>query len=581
MSQRYGTAEAYDRFLSYDEAPEMLVIDDFSSGMAKDTALLLNMEVKGKSLISVAMPEDAVYEGGFAEGSVTDAAYADGVFLFRKGRTLYALKDGAFFVVGTEGMLTEDRGAIYDCDQRFYVIDGEYIYVVERGLSITLMEQSVPVCLTGLSRSGAYYTEVAPMNPFCRYIDMWLSDEEGNEQLFPLSFAVDNTYARAWHKDGTEVYNGYVMLREDRVIFDGDDAAGCRLRLRLSDSEDASVYSFSSSAEYREIVGKSGTAFPVSLSDGTVMLLTANGTEIIGVSLPDGFGAHSTQNLVRYDCLQDITDIVPFDDGYLVFFEDAVKKLSIKDGTDGISFSVTSFQNDFGSDMKGSIVCFDDKIVFASAKEGIFCIDRFGISEKVGRRKISANIEEGEYGFFSHTAEEYESASGFAAFGKYYLSVGAVTYVWDHRAKLPTGTQTHAHEAAMIWYLTDTIRPEKYLAFLAGGLYYTERDTGKLRYLKRSGGSVASKMQTAELDLGSCGEKTLIGFGMRYRSSGTVSVSVICDGKVFPDTYHFPASENFVSREIRTYGKRFEKISLFTECEGKTEMDAIIFRFLL
>lgn len=573
--------ERYDRFLSYDESPVTFRIKDFSDGMTGGISLLFNMEPKGEKLISASMPEEAVFENGFADGSVTDVAYGGGIFLFRKGKTLYALKDDRFFLIGTEGMLTEDHGRIYDYDQRFYVTDGEFIYMVERDLSWTVMEQVVPVCFQEMSRSGAYYTEIAPMNPFCRYIDILLSDEESNEQKFPLGFAVDNTYARAWHADGSEVYPGYVMLREDRVIFDGDNAAGCRLRLRLSDSEDVSLYSFSSSSEYREIVGKSKTAFPVSLSDGNLMLLTANGTEIFGVSLPYGFGVHSVRNLIRYDCLQEITDIVPFDGGYLVFFEDTVKKLTVKEDSEGISFRMDSFWNDFGSDMKGSIVCFDDKIVFASAKEGIFCIDRFGISEKVGRRKISSNIENGEYGFFSHTAEEYADATGIAAFGKYYLSVGDITYVWDYRAKLPTGMQTHTDEAAMVWYLTDTMKPENYLVFLAGGLYYTEKETGKLCYLTRKSGSVSSKIKTATLDFGICGEKNLLALGIRYRSTGKISVSVICDGKTLSDRYTIPVSENFIAKEIRTYGKRFEKISLLIESEGKTEIDTIFFRFLL
>lgn len=578
MALKYGTAEAYDRFLAYDEPPKTVVLDDFSGGMKKDgAALLLNMEANGKGLSSVCAPKTAEYDNGFAEGAVMNAKYADGVFLFRKGHSLYALKDGIFSAVGEEGMLSEEVGELYDYQSCFYVVDGENIYAVSRDLDIALAEQAVPVCFTGMSRSGAYYTEIAPMNPFCRYIDILLSDEEGNEQVYPVSWAVDNTYARAWRADGTEVYGGYLMLREDRVIFDGDNAAGCRLRLRLLDSEDESVYSFSSSAEYRNILGKPETALSVSLSDGTLMLLTAVGTQIIGVLLPEGFGSHSPLQLVRYDCLQAVTQIVPFDDGYLIFFEDAVKKLSVNESADGVSFSVLPFKSDFGSDMKGSIVCFDDKIVFASAKGGISCIDRYGISERVGSRKISQNIEDG--GFFSHTAEEYREASGFAAFGKYFLSVGGITYVWDYRAKLPTGAQTHEDEAQMVWHLNDALKAQKFLALLGGSLYYTEKDTGALRYIDREGGAVRATLKTAALDFGSLHEKTLIECGIRYRAAGAVSLSLVCDGQDYLESYIFPASEDFVTRRLRTYGKRFATLSLTAECTGETEIEALIFRF--
>lgn len=576
---KYGTAEAYDRFLPYDDPPKTVVINGLSGGMGDTFSLLLNMASSDESVRSVSAPKDAVFDGGFDEGAVTDAKYADGVFLFRKGHTLYALKDGVFSVVGEKGMLSEEQGVIYDYQQRFHVIDGEVIFAVDRALNIEVIEQNIPVCFKDVSRNGAVYTEIAPMNPFCRYIDIMLSDEASNEQKFPLSFAVDNTYARAWHADGKEVYPGYVMVREDRVIFDGDNAAGCRLRLRLLDAKDPSVYSFSQTADYRALLSRSTSAV-VTLAENKTMLLIANGTEIAGVLLTDGFAFHSADAVFRYDCLQTVTDVVAFDDGYLLFFEDAVKKLTVREDENSISFSVLPFKNDFGSDMSGSIVCVDDKIVFASAKGGVCCIDRYGISERAECKKISFNIEDGEYGFFSHAAKEYETASAFAAFGQYYLTVGDVTYVWDYRAKFPTDAQTRADEREMVWHLNDALLSQKYLAFLDGKLYYTEKDTGKIRYVERKGGKVSCKMKTRDLDFGILGTKTLIECGVRYRAESAVRLSISCDENPYIDAYTFPASKMHSVRTVRTYGKRFGTLSLLLECEGETEIDAMIFRFL-
>lgn len=575
----------YNSFSSYDEALKKKVYRDFSGGMDMDAdarrtdapAFLLNLETEGKRLVSSFAPDDVSFEDGFDEGAVTDSAYADGVLLFRKGRSLYACKNGVFSLVGEKGMLRETSGAIYDYDRCFYLMDGESIYRIDRALTVSLTEPAVPLCFKGMSRSGAYYTEIAPRNPFCRYVDVMLSDETDNEQKFPLGWAVDPTYARAWHPDGREVYPGYMVMREDRIIFDGDDAAGCRLRLRLLDSEDETLYSFSDTAEYRAFLNHPEKVIPISLSGGNTLLLTCKGTEIVGVLLTeDGFSFLTEENFFRYDCLETIMGMASFDEGYLLFFENAVKKLFVTEKGGEIIFSVLPFKNDFGSDMKGSICSFDDKIVFASARGGVSCIDRFGISEKMESRRISGNIEKS---FFSHTASEYRDAVGFCAFGKYLLTVGDKTYIWDHRAKLPTGVQSRADEEKMVWSVSDLLKAERYLAFLSGRLYYAERDTGRLCYIENESGTVPFCLRTSALDFDSTDRKTLVSFGIRYRSTGAITLSLSLDGKPYMGDYEAPAAENFETRTFRVYGKRFGTLSLSAVGVGKAEIDALIFQY--
>lgn len=578
---------AAQSFLSYDEPLKTKRYHDFSGGMFSDAeagredapALLLNMESRGKRLVPSCTPQTVSFENGFDSGAVTASRYADGIWLFRKGHTLYARKNGAFSVIAS---LTQDHGEIYDDGFSFYIVDGETILTVDRDLSLSDVPQTVPLCFTGLSRSGAYFTEIAPMNPFCRYIDVLLSDEVGNEQIFPASWAVDPTYARAWHSDGREVYPGYLMLRDDRVIFDGDDAKGCRLRLRLLDDDDENRYSFSSSRSYRALFSDPQCVSAVAADDGTLILLLAKDTAIYGVTLPNGFSTHSPTQLTRLDCLRTVTGLVPFDDGFLIFFEDAVKKLSLQNGADGIAFSVLPFKYDFGSDMPGSIVCLDDKIVFASSKGGVCCIDRFGVSEKIGCRSVSANIESGSYGFFSHTAEEYRNASACSAFGKYYLSVGNLTYIWDYQAKLPSAVQTRRQEETMVWCVSDAVRAQRYLAFSDGKLYYTEKDSHTLSYLdQRCCENASSRMVTPQWDLGTVGAKTLLEYGLRYRASHPIRLSLICDGIPHTDTHTLPSSDHLTMKTIRIPAVRTESLALSLSCEGDFSLDTILFRYFV
>lgn len=573
------------KYLSYDEPLKTKIYDDFSGGMISDpasgrvdaSALLLNMETKGQRLVSSRKPMAVSFDGGFDTGPVTASHYADGIFLFRKGQTLYAHKDGNFSEIAK---LTEDHGEIYDDGTFFYIVDGENILSLSRDLQLTTVAQTVPVCFTGLSRSGAYFTEIAPMNPFCRYIDVWLSDEAGNEQIFPPSWAVDPTYARAWHPDGREVYPGYMMLRADRIIFDGDNAKGCRLRLRLLDADDENTYSFSCAKSYRTLLDAPQSAHLLNRTDGHTLLLLAKDTAIYGISLENGFASHSWEQVKTLDCLRHISGLIPFDDGFLVFFEDAVKKLSVVRHADDFSLSLLPFKYDFGSDMPQSIVYLDDKIVFASSRGGICCIDRFGVSEKLGCRSVFANIADGDYGFFSHTAEEYRQAAAFAAFGKYYLTVGDLTYVWDYRVKLPSAAQTRKQEESMVWSLSDILCAEKYLACFDGKLYYTEKDSHVLCVLDGTDGEYAPcKMTTAQLDLGSVGQKILLECGLRYRADHAVRISLSCDGLPYMDEYIFPKSGCFTQKSFRIPGKRFEKLSLTVSSEGAFSADALIFHY--
>ena len=573
------------KYLTYDEPLKTKVYDDFSGGMVSDgdagredaPFLLLNMEAQGKRLVSSCAPHTISAAEPFEEGAVTASRYADGIWVFRKGHALYAYKQGVFTKIAT---LTEDHGEIYDDGSFFYIIDGETIFSLSRDLQLALVEQTVPVCFTGLSRSGAYFTQIAPMNPFCRYIDVWLSDEAENEQKFPVSWAVDPTYARAWHSDGKEVYPGYLVLHEDRVIFDGDEAKGCRLRLRLLDSDDEDIYSFSSLADYRNLLSDPQGAHDLSFENGRGFLLLAHDTEIYGVRLTDGFHVHSPLQITTKDCLRKITGLVPFEDGFLIFFEDAVKKLYVAPDGDGLSFSVSSLKYDFGSDMSGSIVYLDDKIVFASSLGGVCCIDRFGIDEKIGCRAVSANIAKGDHGFFSHTADEYRRATAFAAFGKYYLSIGDRTYIWDYRAKLPSAAQTRKQEESMVWSVSNLIRAEKYLACPDGKLYYMEQDSHTLLTLDHGGEDASfSQMITANLDLGTVGDKVLLECGLRYRAACAVRLSLSCDGQPYMEEYTFPACESFTLRTFRIPGKRFEKLSLTVSSEGAFSADALIFHY--
>ena len=146
-----GLSDSYSSFASYDSEVQSTVMNDFSGGVLTDGVSdgenkvfeMLNMEIVGKSVVSMSAPADAFSEA-LAQGPVRFSCMANGIWLFRKGNTLYAQKDGNLSVIGTSGLFTSEKTAIYDTGDEFYIIDGDTVYRLDRTLALSQPEQYIP-----------------------------------------------------------------------------------------------------------------------------------------------------------------------------------------------------------------------------------------------------------------------------------------------------------------------------------------------------------------------------------------------------------------------------------------------------
>lgn len=589
----HGTSAAYDRFYAYDEQPKAFVLRDFAGGVstkaAEDHALSLamNMLPSGNGVSSMAKPIPETVEDGFAEGMVRDHCYADGIWLFRKGRTLYAYQKETVSLVGTRSMLTAEYGAIYDIGGYFYVIDGEDVWAVGRDLHAVRIEQHIPVCFVDLMNDGITKTENEKPNPFCRYIDMIISEDAGNHQSLPTDIVYDREDIKVYKPDSEEeVSLGYWFIVDDSYIdFTGISAKGCRIRLKLLDSDDETKLSFSSTAHLRALLAESRSLLPYTNEKGVAFFLTWEGRDILLLERADDMlYRFSEKMLTKMSTAESITAIVAYADGYLLFTEHAVKKLYFgKNEWEEMIAQTVVFKQDFGSDMPGSVCGFDDKIIFASSRGGVFYINKFGITERDESRKVSENVESGAFGFFSHTDEEYRTARGFCAFGRYYLTVGAITYVWDHGAKLPTGAQSRDAEETMVWTLADGFSEMRFLREIAGRLYLFDGQTETLCYLTDTSevaAGMGASLITSAQDLGVLEKKILTEVAVRYRADAPISVKLIFDGKESSVEYRLPRQENVATATLRVYAKKFEKVAAKLFCEEGFAVEAVIFRYL-
>lgn len=588
----HGTSSAYERFYVYDEKPKTFILRDFSGGVSTKQAsshsicAMRNMLSDGGALFTADMPREEYMEGGFSEGEVRDHRYADGMWLFRKGRTLYARKQETITLVGHANMLSEEYGAIYDLGGCFFVIDGERVWRVGRDLSVSSVDQRIPICFTDVSRDGLLRTKNESPNPFTPYMDIVISQETSPYQTLPQDIAYDPNDVTIFYPNSEEtLMAGKYTFDGTEIYFLGVNPMGCRIRLKLLPSDDATKLSFSSTSYLRAFLSSPNPFLTYRDVQGEPYFLTFSEDSILLIArTEDMFSCFSEDRITRIPTEETITALVAYSDGYLLFTENTVKKLSFVKNELLETVAVTeTFKYDFGSDMPGSICSFDDKILFANSKGGIFCINKFGITERDASRKISENIEDGEDGFFSHTEEEYHQARGICAFGRYYLTVGAITYIWDYAAKLPAGTQSLADEESMVWTLSDRFSNMDFLYVLTGRLYVWDREKKTLCYLL--GGHALEReapcsFTIASSDLGTTERKIPVRVGLRYRSADSLRVKLVLDGVATAAEYHLPRHEQFSTAWIRPYSKSFEKVGVSVFSKGAVAAETVIFEYI-
>ena len=594
LKKKKGTAEAYAEFMQYDETEREFEMDDFSGGvctraipMGENTvAALRNMQADGRALFSLAPPADVDY--AFCDGEVTDDAYADGVWLFRKGKTLYGLKEGVFHMIGLEGMMKSERGAIFHAGDCFYVIDGTRILRVETTLAYAVVEQEPTLWYVGVSADGGIYTENEKPNPFCRYLEYEVAPSYSESYTVPAHLSVESDFAEVYTMAGIRLSSSSFSFDGKKITVDGYDENGYRIRLKLKESDaDTSKTSFASLEGDRAMFAMAADISEMTLPSYAHVYLYRDGTtdrRVIAL-MTDGFwnfSKLSRDKIMTHDYIERIGALVAYAEGYLVFSEGSVKKLSFTENeeTRQFHFETAPFKNDFGSDMPGSICGFDDKIIFANSRSGIYYINKFGISERDASRRISVNVDAS---FFGHTAAEYSAATAVCAFGKYYLTVGGTTYIWDYSAALPASTQRIEDEYRMRWTISDAWMPSRYVREIGKKLYYTDRETKKIRYLVQDygkGDAIASSLKTAASDFGVKREKRLTALCVRYRAAGDVTLTVEYDGSPSPVSYHLPATEDFSTVTVRTHGRHFTKCAASLSSSYAMALECFVFRYL-
>ena len=281
-------------------------------------------------------------------------------------------------------------------------------------------------------------------------------------RTLPSDIAYDPTYIRIWDASGTELGDSQFNFENGEIYFFGFYSQKFVVRLKLIESEDMSKLSYTSLCKKREILVCPKRILSLPEGRGFLYYGGESGAQIIMLKPnPEyGFEYLSENNIIRKDYGQTISSVVEYSDGYLVFSAETIKKWRCRRmNPEPRFFSLKALRAISVRICRAAYAVFDDKIIFANSQGGVFYINKFGIEERDVSRHISSVIEQGEKGFFSHTSAEYDAAAAVCAFGKYMLTVGNITYIWDYTARLPSATQSREDENKMVWTLNDVVTP--------------------------------------------------------------------------------------------------------------------------
>lgn len=585
----------YDGCLDYHELPHHVAITELSGGISLDgggeRALrrAVNMMPVSKDMGTVAAPEKAFSE--LPEGELHGSICRGGLWLFGKGGDLFALCDGVLSRVGERGLLADGPCGIYETEKGFAVISGDSVFFVDRSLNVTFPEMTVPVLMDRVTPDGLSYRELSKPYFFCPYIDLiFKSDSNVGSAVYtvPPMFSVTADRCGAWYADTGEPVQLIGNPEIGSVRLWAAVTRAVRIRFRLSDDVVAGKISYGSMAPDREMLARVREPLSLSFPDARLSYLvpdTRNGRrlQVLALNEEADFCSLSESRLFGTELSEQITGVTEYGDGLLVFTDGAVRRCHLTLAEGVLDAELRLIKGDFGSDMPNSICRVDDKIIFASSGGGIFYLMGYGGEDREVCHHVSRPIEAGEEGFFSHTASEYHSAAAVYAFGKYYLTVGDMTYVWDIASKPPRASVGFGEESDMVFSLLSAISPQAYLAVMCRGLYYAEKDSGRLCRYTPEGSETAAVLpllETAETDFMDSRKKVLLSLTAEYTASGEVAVELLYDGQAQPTVFSLPRTEGRRRIVIKLPQVRFYRCAVRLSAESAFSLTGLIYTYL-
>lgn len=490
-------------------------VTSFEGGTGTDGCYLENMIACDGALKCVSAPVTA------SSSLTSDASHA---VTFTNGGELYFIAGGKVCRISNHGLVTllsdalSSGGTFYKYGDSLLVTDA--VSVLDVTGICREQTPTVPLVAVDCDSAGLTFTPAQEENLLTKEADVRFAVSDGFTRTVPRTLSVDEVISvkGRYGTLSSSAYSVNVLDGVATVTLSEASDEELTVRVRLS-----ATHLASRTGALRALAG-SGVLYQV----GGDLLLGRYSKKLYRFKILGA--AYISSDVTTLDTGEEITALLPYEDGWFVFSEGSVKRLS----ADADNMRLYPFQSDFGCDMPYSAVSDKDKIIFGNSVRGIFYIDRYDVTDKDVSRRVSAAVTDE----ITKTSSNVRLACAAVADGKYHLLVGGKLLSLDLTKKHPSASPYgEDEERRLVWSIT-TVTGASALVGAGGGRLWMIGADG-VKFVTGAPGDTAlrGKYVSPRLAPKDFSRKALCELRVSASVSGTAKLGIYCDGEETPYEY--------------------------------------------
>lgn len=153
-----------------------------------------------------------------------------------------------------------------------------------------------------------------------------------------------------------------------------------------------------------------------------------------------------------------ITCFAKMYDKLLIFTDRSIYKMSYSVTESGGFFGTVPINSLIGCDMPGSVRLVENRVVFASSREGVFIINSTAETGEMNIFPISGNINKTADGLLAVEKSMLTKAQSLDHDGKYILFAGGKMFIWDYSLCGFSASRGYENsQGCLVWYIWEGI----------------------------------------------------------------------------------------------------------------------------
>ena len=505
-------------------------------------------------------------------GSVVKAkCSASGVDVLRVGRSIYAKNaSDVFSRVSQNCFAANSNTVMFHDDGKFYMTDGTQLLSVSDALVYGTASTYIPTVLKFTSATSTVGEEYEKPNALSDCVKFEYSLSESTNIIYLPRSAKISAVVEVKYKNGTSYSGTCTFVSQSMTLgFSTAISGDFYITFRLGTSTDESQLSLSTFKKVRDVLYSATRIADVSpgITGMKKTLMLSSGDTVYALGMRDGVYVYPDA-IIRYSVGEQVTAMLNYSDGVIIFTPSGAI-FARPEGSDIYSASIytKTLKRDFGCDMPGSAVGFDDKIFFANTEGGIYYIDKFGLTERDGSCHISTLID-GE--LLANTKSDLIGAVAVASGTSYYISVGGVVYVWNYSEGKPSSPDvSEEKKLGYVFSRLDAVDAGDFIGVRGGKVYSIEKTTGYVYRFDENASAastseIGTEIETFPSDLGTPHEKVMTRLLVSAELSSGATVRVYFDGVEAKSVYTLtkPELDGVCSFIIKPERHKFRNVKI-------------------